>query len=194
MHRFFHQLAKGFAQLGGAVLSLLIVMTCLSIAGRLLNSVFHSDFMQSALPALSSAALSWGVGPIEGDFELVEAGMAFTIFAFLPLCQMHGAHASVDIFTQKLSSGITRILRMVIEIVFALVLVLIAVQLFQGLMSKFKTGQTTFLLQFPIWWSYALSFTGAFVAALVAVYLAVMRVCEASSARDILPKDIGADH
>jgi hypothetical protein len=38
-------------------------------------------------------------GPVKGDFEVVEAGIAFSIFAFLPICQLHGGHATVDIFT-----------------------------------------------------------------------------------------------
>ena len=33
------------------------------------------------------------------DYELVEAGVAFAIFAFIPLCQIYGSHATVDIFT-----------------------------------------------------------------------------------------------
>jgi len=53
------------AILGGLVLSALILVICVSIVGRTI-----------------------GIGPINGDYELVEAGIAFSIFAFLPLTQI----------------------------------------------------------------------------------------------------------
>jgi TRAP-type C4-dicarboxylate transport system permease small subunit len=135
-----------------------------------------------------------GVGPINGDFELVEAGMAFAIFAFLPLCQLNGAHAKVDVFTSKLPDRVMRVLNTVIELVFAIVLIIIAYQLFQGTVSKRGTGQTTFLLEFPIWWSYAVSVCAAIVAAAIAVYVAVMRLTELLTGATLLPPDMEADH
>ena len=168
MYSFVDRLARLFAQLGGLVLSALIILTCLSIAGRSLIGVLHADWVQASIPGIAVALIDLGVGPINGDFELVEAGMAFSIFAFLPLCQLNGAHASVDIFTSALPKRVNRMLRIVIEIVFAAVLVLIAWQLFQGTLSKRNSGQTTFLLEFPIWWAYALSLVAAAVAAFIA--------------------------
>ena len=194
MHVFMDRLARIFALLGGIVLSVLIIQTVLSIAGRSINSILHSDILQTMVPGLTSALLATGVGPINGDFELVEAGMAFVIFAFLPLCQLHGAHASVDIFTAKLPPRANRFLRMIIEIVFAAIIVLIAVQLYSGMLSKLNSGQTTLLLQFPLWWAYALSLTGAFAGAIVAVYVAVMRLMEFATGTVFLPDDVGADH
>lgn len=194
MNAFFDKLARFLALLGGAVLSLLVIMTCISILGRSVNSMLHSDLMQGLAPGLAEALIGIGIGPINGDFELVEAGMAFVIFAFLPLCQMHGAHASVDIFTQALPPRVNRALRTVIEIVFAIVLVVIAVQLYSGMLSKQSSGQTTFLLEFPVWWSYAVSLVGAFAAALVSVYVAVMRLVETTTGRRMLPPEMGADH
>lgn len=194
MHAIIERLARLFAQLGGLVLSALIVLTCLSILGRSLNSVLHSDPLQSAIPTMANGLLALGIGPVNGDFELVEAGMAFAIFAFLPLCQLNGAHASVDIFTSTLPLRANRLLRMVIEIVFAAVLVLIAWKLFEGMESKRSSGQTTLLLQYPVWWGYAFSLSGAVMAAVVSVYLAVMRSVEAAIGRQVLPPELEADH
>ncbi len=194
MHILITRLARSFAILGGLVLSALIVLTCLSIVGRLVNSLLHGSFAQALAPDLASMLLEWGVGPINGDFELVEAGMAFTIFAFLPLCQLNGAHASVDIFTARLPLRVNSVLRMVIEIIFAAVLILIAVQLFAGMDSKRGSGQTTFLLQYPLWWGYALSIPGAFAAALVSVHVAVSRLIEVITGRQILSGEQEAGH
>jgi len=98
------------------------------------------------MPGLSAWALDLGVGPINGDFELVEAGVAFAIFAFLPLCQISAGHASVDIFTAKLPMRINRVLQLGIDVIFAIVLISIAYQLYNGMLSKQSYGDTTFLV------------------------------------------------
>ncbi len=194
MHRLMMGLAKFMAILGGIVLSVLILLTCISVLGRSLNGVFHSDFMTSIAPGFSKWMIDIGIGPVNGDFELVEAGVAFAIFAFIPLCQITSGHASVDIFANAFPKWMNRILRPVIEVVFAAVLILIAWRLYDGMTSKMRYGETTFLLQFPIWWAYAASFAGAVVAALVGVYMACMRVIERVTGRGLVPEGAGAEH
>ncbi|MEM9551344.1 MAG: TRAP transporter small permease, partial [Pseudomonadota bacterium] len=137
-------------------------------------------------PAFSDWMIALGVGPVNGDFELVEAGVAFAIFAFLPLCQITAGHASVDIFTNALPDGANRFLRAITDAVFAAVLILIAWRLYEGMMSKLSYGETTFLLQFPIWWAYAASLFGAVVAAVVGVYVAGARVYEMVTGQTII--------
>ena len=187
MHRFFLKLSQGFAYQGGLVLPGLIVMTCLAVLGRKAADLLHGMVTADQFPGVAQAMLDTGVGSIRGDFELIEAGIAFAIFAFLPLCQISGGHATVDVFTARLPPRADRALRAATEVVFAAVLVLIAVQLGAGMVSKFQSGQTTSLLQFPLWWAYALSLTGAVAATVVAVYIAVMRVSEALTGRRLLP-------
>lgn len=194
MHGYMERVARGFALLGGAVLTSLILLVCLSVLGRSANSVLHSDVMQTYLPWLSSTLLAAGVGPITGDFELVEVGMAFVIFAFLPLCHLRSAHASVDIFTSRFPKRAALLLRTLIEVVFAMIIIVIAWQLFQGLLSKMNSGQTTFLLQFPVWWGYALSQTAAVAAVVIAVYVAAMHVLELVTGQRRLPVEAGAEH
>lgn len=194
MYRIADTFARLFALIGGSVLTFLIILTCASVLGRSINSILNSDFLQSWVPGLSSALLSTGVGPINGDFEIVEAGMAFAIFAFLPLCQLHFAHASVDIFTNVLPKRIRWALRAVIEAVFAAVMVLIAVQLYGGMITKLNSNQTTLLLEFPVWWGYAVSLVAAIVAALIAVFVALMRCKEAATGQDALPPNPEASH
>lgn len=193
MHMAMAFLARKMAILGGIVLGLLILLVCISVAGRTLNGFLHT-VLSPVAPDLAQALLDTGVGPINGDFELVEAGIAFAIFAFLPLCQITGGHATVDIFTNLLPLRANRGLRMVTEIIFAAVLVLIAWRLFEGMLSKMSYGETTFLLQFPIWWAYAASFAGAVVAALVGVYTASVRSYEVFSGQTVLTDGPETDH
>ncbi len=193
MHRTFLNLSRFLAIIGGIVLASLIVLICLSIIGRTLNGVFHSDLMQAALPAFSDMMLATGVGPISGDFELVEAGIAFAIFMFLPLTQITAGHAVVDVFTNWLPIRSQRFLTAFAEVLFAIALIIIAVQLFEGMLSKQKSGTTTFLLEFPIWWAYALSLIGAVSAAFVGIYVALVRVYQLFTGVEILEEE-GAEH
>ena len=190
MHNLATRAARFMAICGGLVLALLILLICISVVGRSLNGVLHGC-IGTAFPAVSAWLLQAGVGPINGDFELVEAGVAFSIFSFLPLCQISGGHASVDIFTSKLSRGVNRGLQMVIDTVFAFALIIMAYQLYKGMLSKLSYGDTTFLLQFPIWWAYAASLVGAVMAAVISVYVACVRVMELATGQDVITDETG---
>ena len=190
MHNLATRAARFMAICGGLVLALLIVIICISVVGRSLNGLLHG-WIGTVLPAVSAWLLQLGVGPINGDFELVEAGVAFSIFAFLPLCQISGGHASVDIFTSKLPSGLNRGLQMMIDIVFAIALIVMAYQLYKGMLSKQSYGDTTFLLQFPIWWAYAACLVGAVMAAVISVYVAGVRVLECATGQDVISNETG---
>lgn len=194
MHKLMMALAKFMAILGGVVLTALIVLTCVSVLGRSLNGVFHSDFMERIAPGFSKWMIDIGVGPVNGDFELVEAGVAFAIFAFIPLCQITVGHASVDVFANMFPRWLDRILRTVTEIVFALVLILIAWRLYEGMVSKMQYRETTFLIQFPIWWAYAASLVGAVVSSIVGVYMAGVRLVELFTGQILIADGAGADH
>ena len=190
MHNLATRAARFMAICGGLVLALLILLICISVVGRSLNGVLHG-WIGTAFPAVSAWLLQAGVGPINGDFELVEAGGAFSIFSFLPLCQISGGHASVDIFTSKLPRGVNRGLQMVIDTVFAFALIIMAYQLYKGMLSKLSYGDTTFLLQFPIWWAYAASLVGAVMAAVISVYVACVRVMELATGQDVITDETG---
>ena len=186
------QAARLIAICGGLVLTVLIVLICISVIGRSLNGLLHG-WIGAVMPGISAWALDLGVGPINGDFELVEAGVAFAIFAFLPLCQISAGHASVDIFTAKLPTRINRLLQLAIDVIFAVVLIAIAYQLYNGMLSKQRYGDTTFLLQFPIWWAYAASLSGSILTAVISLYVVGIRAWELMRGEDILSQEAGLD-
>jgi TRAP-type C4-dicarboxylate transport system permease small subunit len=192
MHGLIRILAKATALIGGTVLLILIAMTTLSIIGRTINKLMHGDFFAQQLTALSNFVLSLGVGEINGNYELLEAGVAFAIFSFLPICQLYGAHASVDIFTSILPARANRFVIAFWEIVLAAVIVLIVWQLYGGMERYIRNGQTTLFLQFPVWWAYAFSFAAGVVACIVAVYCAAKRLLGAVTNENILPDEKGA--
>ena len=186
MHRIVSFVASAMAVLGGIILTALIALTCVSILGRLSNGMLHSAVDAGFLSGLAQGLLDLGIGPVLGAFELVEAGVAFAIFAFLPICQISSGHAAVDIFTSRLPHRVSRVLQIIIDIVFALVLALIAWRLFEGMQGKMRYNETTFMLQMPVWWSYMASFGAAVLAAVVGAYVALARIIETWTGKAIL--------
>ena len=156
MKRLVTRLATVSALLGGLVLCALIAMTCVSIAGRALNFL--------------------GTGPVRGDFELIELGMAFVVFAFLPLAQLHDAHASVDLAVGAMPARTRRALLALWEVVLAAVMVLIAWRLYEGMLDRIQYNDTSYLLFIPLWWAYAACLVPAVIAVLISLLLAVERL------------------
>ncbi|MEM6311833.1 MAG: hypothetical protein AAF754_17515, partial [Pseudomonadota bacterium] len=77
--RLMDRLARVLAYLGGIVLTAIAIMTVISTIGR------------------AFVGLQIGLGPIPGDFELVEAGTAVAIFCFMGWCQLNQGHVTVDV-------------------------------------------------------------------------------------------------
>lgn len=173
------RVARFMAVLGGVVLLAVVVMTCFSIIGREMHEFAKSDY----LTAIAPAAADW-IGAVPGDYELASAGVGFAIFAFLPACQLYRGHATVELFTSALPRGGQRAIAAFWEVVLTAAILLITWRLGVGLSDKISNGETTFFLRFPIWWSYAASFSAAVAASLVALYCAVERVTEAVTGRD----------
>ena len=165
MQRVMSGVAHTMAVIGGLVLLAIVIMTCLSIAGR-----------------------EVGLGEITGNYEILEAGIAFAIFSFFPICQLYGGHATVDVFTAGLGRRVLRGLRAFWEVILAAAIIFLAWRLEGGLERYLRNGETTLFLQFPVWWAYAASYGAACIAALVAAYCALARIAEAVTGRPILPE------
>jgi TRAP-type C4-dicarboxylate transport system permease small subunit len=194
MLRIIDRLARWVAILGGLVLTLLVVIVCVSILGRELNAMGHADWLTERAPGLARALLGTGVGPIRGDYELVELGVAFAIFSFLPICQLHGGHATVDVFTSFLPERANRVLIALWEVLLSGLILLIAWRLGAGMLGKFASGETTYDLQLPMGWAYAAAFAAACAAAMVALYCAWARVWGLVTGFDYMPRTEGPMH
>ncbi len=184
MHRLVKWLSRASAVIGGIVLLILVALTTLSIIGREISKIGHglgdSWFGQMLVAS--------GLDEIKGSYELTEAGVAFAIFAFFPVCQFYGQHATVDVFTSALPRRALNWLRAFWEVVLAVVIVFISLRLYEGMLRYIGNGETTLFLQFPLWWAYAASVGAALVASITAIYCAWARIAEAATGRAILPE------
>jgi TRAP-type C4-dicarboxylate transport system permease small subunit len=194
LHNVIRATALAFALSGGVVLGVIILMVCASILGRTATTLLYSGFVQGNFPGLAQVLLSTGIGPIKGDYEILEAAMPFVLFGFLAFCQVSAGHATVDIFTDRLQGRARRVLAMLIEVVFAVVLLVITVQMYDGMQTMMRRNSLTFILQFPLWWAYAAAMVPAVVVSVVGVWMALVRVAEAALNRSLIPETAGAEH
>lgn len=144
-----HALAAWAAIVGGAILA--------AIAGLVVTSV--------ALRAL-------GFQPIQGDFELVQVGLAASIALLLPWCQIRGGNIIVDFFTTRARLRTQRRLDTFADLLVALMMALVAWRSAVGAVSAQQNGETTMILGFPIWWSYAAMTPGLALTSVVALFCA----------------------
>lgn len=145
-------LARWTAILGGLVLLAVVVMSCISITGRFIGK------------------LGFEMGPIPGDTELVEFGIGFAVFAFLPWCQLRRGHATVDLFQNLLGPKTNRIIDFISDVLMFVAASLIAWRLCLGMLDKKSYSETTWILQIPLWNGYAAALVGAVVFVLVSAF------------------------
>ncbi|WP_082145516.1 TRAP transporter small permease [Microvirga massiliensis] len=107
---------------------------------------------------------------INGEFELVQMGLAIAVFAFLPLCQAKRGNVMVDTFTTRLPRGAQIALDMVWDIVFAGFAAFIAWRLTLGAMEAHVNATTSMVLGLPIY--YAIWLCAGMAAFLAVVCLA----------------------
>lgn len=143
MSNLIYGLSRAMAWFGALVLTVLAALTVTSIGGR----------------AFSFA----GLGPVPGDFELVEAGTALAVFCFLPWAHLKRSHATVDILWKAFSVRTRLALDVLAEGLMLVVWLLLVWRMSIGMHDYYKNGELTFILQFPVWWGYALSMPPAVV-------------------------------
>lgn len=168
--RWLEQITRALAFAGGFILAVIALVTVASIIGRFF--------------------LFAGLGPIKGDYEIVEMGSAIAIFAFMPFAQFKRAHVVVDIFTTGLSLRFQTFLGLIGDSLIALASGVIVWRFWLGLGEKIPYGsealrstlsmgykpffaETTYELSVPIWIPYSLAFVGAvlfFVTSLFTVW------------------------
>lgn len=151
MTRLIETLARLSAYLGGLTLAALALMTVASITGRRL-----------------------GVGPVTGDYELVANGVALSVFAFLPWCQLRRGHVTVDLFVDLLPARAKAALGLLGDVLVTLAAAVILRQLWLGFGEKFPHGsdalrerllmgarpyfpETTYELEIPVWLLYGVA-------------------------------------
>lgn len=128
IRRLLEWLTQGFALFGGLVLLALINLSLISIVGRKLFAA-----------------------PIRGDMELMEAGAAVAIAAFLPMCELRGNHLKADAFTLAAPEPVKRGLDALAHLLCAAVAAILAWRTGLQMLDSLEYGDVTILLSIPLW-------------------------------------------
>lgn len=156
--RWLVRVAEWFALIGGAIFTAIAIMSVGSIASRALFAK-----------------------PLSGDYELVQVGCAIFVALCLPICQLRYANIIVDFFTTRLSSGTQRRLDAFGAMLLGLVMALVTWRLIVGTISLREAGETTTILGWPVWYTYAAMVPGVALCAIAGLYTAFERWREADA-------------
>lgn len=154
MSRLVYAVSRWLAWFGAFVLVVISLITVVSIIGR----------------ALSFA----GLGPVPGDFELVEALTALAVFSFMPWCHLQGAHAVVDMLWGRYPPALRRMLSLSSDLLMLVVWLVLIARMAHAMIDYRANGEVSFILQMPVWWGYAASL----VPAVVGCFVYLWRVLE----------------
>jgi len=159
------RLASVIAILGGLLALATAGLVVVSVLGRWLKGVPWAEAV--------AGALGLRLGPINGDFEMVQMATAIAIFAFLPYTQARRANIVVDTFTSRLPMRVRARIDAFWDLVYAAMMGLLTACLAVGTLEHYWSGQTTMLLQIIVWPAIALTTALLFFLTCVALVTAV---------------------
>lgn len=143
-HPFLRKACDASAGAGAVVLVGMAMMTVVSVVGR-----------------------SFFGHPILGDVELVQLGCAVVVSCFLPYTQFQRANIIVDFFTQNATSVRKRWMDSLGNLLYTLMMALVVWRVATGGLGMKDSGESSMLMNLPLWWAYALMLPGLSLATLI---------------------------
>ncbi len=140
-------LAQALAVLGGLLMCVITLMTCISVAGR--NTT------------------GW---TLLGDIELTAATCGAAVALFLPLCQMQRRNITIDFFTAWASPGLVGLLERLGALLLGLCMLWLAWRSFQGGLMAWETQAGSMMLGFPEWLTYCGIVPGLALTGVIGLY------------------------
>jgi len=142
--------SKTAAAAGGLVFVAIVGMSIVSIVGRKLFSM-----------------------PVPGDFELVEMGSAVGASYFFAYCHLNRGDVKVDFFTQHWSAAKVMSLDAIGSLLIGLFASVIAWRTTVGAISLREVGESSAILDWPMWIVRLAMVPGFVLMALAGFYMAV---------------------
>ena len=140
--------AKWFAIIGGLIFVGLVIMSIVSIVGRKLFSM-----------------------PVPGDVEVLQMFAAFASATFFAYCHLMHGEVKVDFFTAGMSSRKRCFLDAAGSLLVGLVGTLLAWRTWVGAMSLREGGESSAILEVPVWIAQVLMVPSFTLLALAGFYM-----------------------
>jgi TRAP-type mannitol/chloroaromatic compound transport system permease small subunit len=141
-------LAKWFAYGGGLVFIALVLMSVVSIVGRKLFGA-----------------------PVPGDVEVLQMAAAFASATFFAYCHLMHGDVKVDFFTANMTSGRRLLLDSAGSLLIGLIGALLAWRTGVGALSLKEAGESSAVLDVPVWMAQALMVPSFVLLALAGFYM-----------------------
>lgn len=141
--RFFEALCRMIEIFAGLLLGSITVLIFVSVVGRYLFTY-----------------------PVPDHYDLSRLLMGATLLWGYAALGVRGNHISLDILTRRLPDPAQRAVNILVAAVLAGFTALLAYKMFSRVSSAYRSGETTFDLQLPIWPFTALIWAGAMAAVL----------------------------
>ena len=143
-------IAKWFAFAGGVIFTGLVIMSIVSIVGR---KLFNA--------------------PVPGDVEVLQMLAAFASASFFAYCHLMHGDVKVDFFTANISSIRRCFLDAMGSLLVGLVGAILAWRSWVGAMSLREAGESSAILEVPVWIAQALMVPSFILLALAGFYMCV---------------------
>ena len=141
-------LAKWFAYAGGLIFIALVLMSVVSIVGR---KLFNA--------------------PVPGDVELLQLSSAFASATFFAYCHLMHGDVKVDFFTANMTSSRRLVLDSIGSLLVGLLGALLAWRTAVGAISLKEAGETSAILELPVWLAQTLMVPSFVLLALAGFYM-----------------------
>jgi TRAP-type C4-dicarboxylate transport system permease small subunit len=159
--RVLYSISRILAICGGIILCGLALITALSIIGR-------------AIP---------GIGPINGDFEIVAIGTGLAVFSILPWCQMARGNIVVDFFMTAAPTRAKTFFDTLGGLFYLVIASLLTWRMVFGGVDMYETAEKSMTLNFPRWTTFPISILLMAFLVLVIAYTVGRSVAETRAGR-----------
>lgn len=159
---------------GASGRALLTVSKVLAIAGGLL---FVGLVGMSIVSIVGRKLLS---APIPGDVELLQMIAAAASASFFAYCHLNHGDVKVDFFTASAPAWVNHALDAFGSLLLGLVGAVLTWRVYVGALSTRESGETSAVLDIPIWWAQIAMVPGFALLTLAGVYMAMRHAREAT--------------
>lgn len=149
-------ISKLLAIIGGLLFVGLVVMSIVSIVGRKLLSA-----------------------PVPGDVELLQMVAAAASAAFFAYCHLNHGDVKVDFFTAAAPPWVNHLLDAFGSLLVGLVGAVLTWRVYVGAIGTQESGETSAILDIPVWWAQIAMVPGFAMLALAGFYMATRHAQEA---------------
>ena len=152
---------------------LLAVSKLLAIAGGLL---FVGLVVMSIVSIVGRKLLS---APVPGDVELLQMIAAAASAAFFAYCHLNHGDVKVDFFTAAAPPWVNHVLDAFGSLLVGLVGAVLTWRVYVGAIGTQEAGETSAILDIPVWWAQIAMVPGFAMLALAGFYMAARHAQEA---------------